>query len=137
MRLLFTKLSILLLLRVFISCNEIPGECQGIIYDGALTTLNGHPFSGSCATYYKSSKKLYSIQQYKNGIDHGKWLFYFDNGSLMTEGQFDNGKKVGLWKYFYKNGSINKEHYYDSSGKPSGIWKTYDETGELLSINQM
>jgi antitoxin component YwqK of YwqJK toxin-antitoxin module len=136
MRFLFALFSLLITLWLFISCENIPSECPSIKYDGDLTTLDGLPYSGSCSTFYKESKKHYSIQRYKQGRDHGEWLFYFENGNLMTKGSFDYGKKIGPWLYFYGNGKIHKQHFYDSEGNRSGVWKTFSESGEVLSINQ-
>ena len=79
----------------------------------------------------------YSIQRYKQGKDHGEWLFYYKNGNLMTKGSFDSGKKIGSWKYFYENGKIHKQHFYDSEGNRSGVWKTFSESGEVLSVKQI
>jgi antitoxin component YwqK of YwqJK toxin-antitoxin module len=137
MRFLFASSIHLIILGFFISCQNIPSECPSIKYNGDLTTLDGLPYSGSCATFYKESKMLYSIQRYKQGKDHGEWLFYYKNGNLMTKGSFDSGKKIGPWKYFYENGKIHKQHFYDSEGNRSGVWKTISESGEVLSVKQI
>ena len=39
------------------------------------------------------------------GKPHGKWVFYFKNGSVKSEGYFRKGKKIGVWlesKYWYR-----------------------------------
>lgn len=137
MRVLFSSFSLMILLGLYISCGNIPNECPNIKYDGNLTTLDGLPYSGSCSTFYEGSKKHFSIQRYKQGKEHGEWLFYFENGNLMTEGYFNFGEKIGLWKYYYENGKIHKQHFYDSEGNRSGVWKTFSESGETISIKQI
>ena len=31
--------------------------------------------------------------EFKNGIKEGSWVFYYNNGKLLTKGNFKNGKK--------------------------------------------
>ena len=35
-----------------------------------------------------------SIQQYLNGVDHGNWIFYYENGNLEAKGSFKDGKRI-------------------------------------------
>jgi len=132
MRLLFSSLTLLILLFQFVSCGKVIKECTNIEYDGNITKLDGIPFSGSCYTYYNSGK-LNSIQSYKNGKDHGEWVFYHQNGNIETKGTFKMGKRIGVWEYFYENNQVYKRNIYDDNGKPKGNWVTYDYTGNLIN----
>lgn len=61
--------------------------------------------------------------------------FYFDDGSLASEGYMRNGKPDGYWKNYYPNGRLksegNRKNYLLDS-----LWKFYDEEGQIvLEIN--
>lgn len=132
MRILFSSITLFVILSLFISCDKLPPKCPNIEYDGNLTTLNREPYSGTCTTYFKTGE-LNSIQRYKLGKDHGKWIFFYKNGNLETEGNFNMGKRIGVWKYFYENGEIHKKNTYSSSGKPISVWVTFDEEGNIIN----
>lgn len=111
-------------------CNKI--DCSDLKYENRITTLNGKLFTGKCHEYY-SNGQISSIQKYLDGKDHGSWNFYYSNGNKRTEAFFNYGKRINSWNYYSKSGFIYKINYFDSLGKPTGIWKTYDTlNGKLL-----
>ncbi len=61
--------------------------------------------------------------------------FYYEDGTLSSEGTMRDGKPDGYWKNYYPNGMIKsegnrKEYLLDS------LWKFYDEEGKVvLEIN--
>lgn len=61
--------------------------------------------------------------------------FYYDDGTLSSEGSMQDGKPNGYWKNYYPSGMIKsegnrKEYLLDS------LWKFYDEEGKVvLEIN--
>ena len=56
-----------------------------------LTYYDGKEYTGRCSVYNLDT--LRSIQQYKNGYDHGKWKFYHSNGRIETKATFNMGKR--------------------------------------------
>ena len=36
----------------------------------------------------------YQVFNSKNGLDHGKWIFYYQNGNIETIGNFNEGKEL-------------------------------------------
>ncbi|NOX86141.1 MAG: toxin-antitoxin system YwqK family antitoxin [Chlorobi bacterium] len=61
--------------------------------------------------------------------------FYYDNGTLASEGTMRDGKPDGYWKNYYENGKLksegNRKNYLLDS-----LWRFYDEEGKLvLEIN--
>ena len=50
-------------------------------------------YTGRCANYTEG--KLRSIQQYKDGLDHGKWVFYYESGEIETS-QLVNAYKASI-----------------------------------------
>ncbi|GIX42547.1 MAG: hypothetical protein KatS3mg129_2280 [Leptospiraceae bacterium] len=62
----------------------------------------------------------------------GKWVFYFPNGNIMEEGNYDanTGRRTGLWKEYYESGQLrgqgNRNH------TKIGIWTFYDKEGKII-----
>ncbi len=66
-----------------------------------------------------------------NGLEDGKWTYYYKNGNKRSTGNYNNGKKTGQWIYNYPNEKIQQKGSY-INGKLTGLWQWYYETGELL-----
>lgn len=106
---------------------------------------------------YHSNGKIEQEGEFKDDEKNGLWKSYNDKGNLTQEMYFSMGLKNGVTKtYFgngepdveinYKNGMKNgiyKEFSESGSGKlkcdgefkddnPCGVWKTYNEDGELI-----
>ena len=57
------------------------------------------------------------IKHYKNGIVHGKILYYWDNGQVHLSGQYNQMRRVGIWKTYDSNGDLILEENYNSHGQ--------------------
>ncbi len=125
------KYTIIILLFVLSSCST-PDNCPELNYNSInkLTTLNDLPYTGRCTVFEDGYKK--SIQQYLNGVDYGKWIFYFPSGKIETQGKFKDGMRVGRWKYYYESGKIKQISSYSKLGERKGKWIEYDENGKVL-----
>lgn len=133
---MYKYISILFL--IFISCSTSNIQrCPEISYNSInkLTRLpDGSLYTGRCLVYEGDEKK--SIQQYLNGVDYGKWIFYFPNGEIETIGKFRNGVRVGKWKYYYESGALRQVSRYSRTGQRSGKWTVYKENGDIIeSVN--
>ncbi|MBK9190629.1 MAG: hypothetical protein IPM77_03495 [Crocinitomicaceae bacterium] len=62
---------------------------------------------------------------------NGYNTFYYENGSVASEGEFKNGVPVGLWKSYYPDG-ILKSTGYKSSGLSDSVWNFYNSQGLLI-----
>jgi len=87
-------------------------------------------YTGRCGNYIEG--KLSSIQQYKDGLDHGKWVFYYENGEVETVGKFEMGKRVGKWQYYHENGSLRRVSLYNNKGERDGLWFGLNDKGDTL-----
>lgn len=127
------KKSFIVLLLLLGSCNNLPDECPELLFEQnekITSTLDGKLFTGRCTTYENGKQR--SIQQYINGVDYGKWTFYFPDGSIQTTGKFNkNGKRIGKWLYYYENGNLKQISNYSSNGERSNKWTYYNEEGEI------
>ena len=133
MELLTKTLIIKYFLIVLLTLTSCKNEtCKGVEYKNSMSFKNGSPFSGTCINHHTNGE-IRSIQNYKNGYDHGNWEFFYRNKKIKVKGKFNMGEKDGKWTYFHENGILHKEHFYEN-GKKTGVWKTFDETGDMISL---
>ena len=57
--------------------------------------------------------RLKLVKHYKNGLVHGKIIYYWDNGQIRLTGQYDKMHRVGTWKSYESNGDLIREENYD------------------------
>jgi antitoxin component YwqK of YwqJK toxin-antitoxin module len=69
--------------------------------------------------------------RYKNGERHGRWKTYSIKDKKTTfEGSYVDGLPHGRHVYYQENGKILEEGFY-TMGSLNGVWKKYDEKGQL------
>jgi antitoxin component YwqK of YwqJK toxin-antitoxin module len=56
---------------------------------------------------------------------------YFTNGKLQWEGNYKNQLEDGKWVYYYESGVVKSVQYY-TKGKENGICSDYDMKGKLV-----
>lgn len=99
-------------------------------------------------------KEMYYVQDTISNVLEGKYLSYYINGNIESEGQFINNETVGKWKFYYETGKQKMvgvvkrnssdgfwEYFYESgiksmegeisNQKRRGEWKIYYESGRL------
>ena len=57
--------------------------------------------------------RLKLVKHYKNGLVHGKIIYYWDNGQIRLTGQYDKMQRIGTWKTYESNGILIREENYD------------------------
>lgn len=65
-----------------------------------------------------------------DGVKHGSFKLYFDNGNEEIVGRIENNTNTGEWKYFYKSGKLESEGYFVDD-MPEGRWVWYYESGKI------
>lgn len=125
----------LVILIGMVGCKKI--DCSKLIFDevNKLTYKNNQLFSGKCYSYFSESE-IESIREYKDGRDHGEWLFYHDNSNLATKGVMNDGKKIDKWEYYFYSGELKYEHNYDKFGNKSGLWIEFSKQGDTLNTRR-
>ena len=58
--------------------------------------------------------KIKILKHYKNGLVHGKIIYYWDNGQIRLIGQYNKMERVGIWKTYDSNGKIILEENYNN-----------------------
>lgn len=57
----------------------------------------------------------------KDGLKHGKFILYSEDGNIEIAGQIDSNRNVGKWQYFFPNGEIESEGFFNFD-RPDGKW---------------
>ncbi len=57
--------------------------------------------------------RLKLVKHYKNGLVHGKIIYYWDNGHVRLTGQYNKMHRIGTWKTYEPNGDLICEENYD------------------------
>ncbi|MBK9099319.1 MAG: toxin-antitoxin system YwqK family antitoxin [bacterium] len=136
-----------------ISCGkeEIPKSTL-VIKDNLLYKQGSNvPFTGRERALVENKIIEYDV---KDGLKHGDFRIFSEEGVLEMEGQTDSNRNVGKWKYFYSDGKIEsegnfvndipeglwiwnypdgkkKEEGHYKQGKRVGLWYIYDTAGNI------
>lgn len=88
---------------------------------------------------YKEFNKhavLISEGSYLNNLKHGVWREYYDQtGSLMIEENYRHGIQHGRFSCFHPNGKLLSEGNY-IDGKREGEFLVYDDEGNRIRVLQ-
>ncbi|MBO6517077.1 MAG: DUF3352 domain-containing protein [Bacteroidia bacterium] len=66
---------------------------------------------GMYKKYFPESKVLQIEAETKDGVLHGKYTEYYQNGEMRMEGKYKKGRKKGAWKIYDQDGTISKVKY--------------------------
>jgi len=114
---------------LFISCgkDEIP-ESQLIIKENIIYKKGSDkPFTGKEKARVQDKIIEYDVV---DGIKHGDFRLYFEDGTLQIKGQIDKNKNSGKWQYFLESGQLESEGYFVDDF-PEGRWNWYFPNGNL------
>ncbi|MCX6277880.1 MAG: hypothetical protein NT004_07270 [Bacteroidetes bacterium] len=82
-------------------------------------------------TTYYPNKKPQMEGGYKDNKREGKWLYWYENGKMWSEGFFIRGKSDGKRTTYFENGKVRYEGSYKEDMRVSK-WRFFDENGRLL-----
>lgn len=92
---------------------------------------NRNVLDGKYMSYYQNGN-IKSEGFYRNNEPTGFWNYNYESGKLKMRGQLRGNSNYGLWKYYYENGQVSMEgDIYN--GKREGEWKFYFESGTRKS----
>ncbi len=57
---------------------------------------------------------------------------FYENGLPRFKGEYLDGEMHGFWEFFRKDGSLMRSGSFDR-GNQTGVWRTYDRLGNLVS----
>ena len=70
--------------------------------------------NGFCRLINQKTGRIKILKHYKNGLVHGKIIYYWDNGQIRLIGQYNKMERVGIWKTYDSNGKIILEENYNN-----------------------
>jgi len=76
------------------------------------------------------SGKLYSIEYYKEGLPHGRFETFYEDGSKKSVVDYDRGMIHGEFS-LYNHGRLKRSGFY-YQGKKEGVHRIWDEKGNLI-----
>ena len=62
-------------------------------------------------------------------IRHGRFVAYYEDGTIKSEGEYAHGQEQGLWRDYHANGKLAAEGNYEC-GTETGTWHFWSESGE-------
>lgn len=82
--------------------------------------------------YNPNNGKLAEATQFVEGQPEGQCNKYSDTGALMMECHYHCGLLEGPTKSYYPSSALKEEGQY-SKGEKVGLWKTYNEDGDIIA----
>ena len=105
--------------------------------DGSLILVenynNGY-LVGKSVAYLAGTQFVIEETEYVNGVKHGLYSRFYDNGVPMIEAYYNNDKLNGSYVYYYPNGNVKEEGLFKDGAKV-GEWRIYDISGNLVSTD--
>lgn len=80
---------------------------------------------------YYDNGQIKRYESFKNGKNHGKWIWYYENGRKKMEGTFTNGERTGIWNTWDSNGNILTQGEY-AGDKLNGYFIRWDASGKQV-----
>jgi antitoxin component YwqK of YwqJK toxin-antitoxin module len=65
----------------------------------------------------------HSIINYKNNLEHGKYIIWYENGNLSLMEEYENGMRNGISIQFFDNGHINMIKFYKDDKESSTLFE--------------
>jgi antitoxin component YwqK of YwqJK toxin-antitoxin module len=107
----------------------------------------------------KNLKEVYQVKDTIKNVLDGRYISYYLNGNIESQGQFTNNETSGVWEFFYETGKLKMRgilfksanygmwEYFFESGKKSmegiiygknreGEWKMYYENGQVKEAGE-
>ena len=100
---------------------------QIVKYEGGKVNINEPCLSYSEQGLIETEKLVKEIDDLL--INDGKYISYYDNGTIREKGIYINNLKDGLWNEFYNDGAIKSVISFENG---NGLFKSYYTDGKLL-----
>lgn len=89
------------------------------------------PYTGKATDYYESGQ-LSELYHLKDGLLHGQYAIYYEEGQVESEGTYTDGNEVGTFTEYYVDGSLMMVSNY-KEGLLHGKMINYYENGQIES----
>lgn len=102
----------LAVLAILYSCNNASKDNQEQPNDSSNTSSLGIKPNHKEVLYYNGGQIKF-VQEYFNGIKHGAYKNWYEDGTIRTLGAYDMGFRKGVWSWYNDKGSIEFQVNYD------------------------
>ena len=75
--------------------------------------------------------KVWSKGNYKNGVEDGINIIYYENGNIEYEKNVSNNGRTVYEKHYFSSGKLDFEATY-KDGQLDGVVKKYGENGQII-----
>ncbi len=115
------------------SCGEADQQPEKKGGSTNKTVPNKNIKPGFYQEFYDNGQVKIEGKKNKDGLKHGIWVSFFENGEKMSESNFKNGVNDGYSMVWQPNGLV---HYFGSyrAGKKVGEWTFYDKEGKVKNV---
>jgi antitoxin component YwqK of YwqJK toxin-antitoxin module len=91
------------------------------------------PFTGTSKCIFAGGQ-IQSLVEIRGGNKHGKYTWWYENGSKQSVSNYKNGKLNGTWTKWYENGHKQSVSYH-KDGKLNGKWTKWYSSGKKRSVS--
>tara|TARA_B100000700_G_scaffold331808_1_gene469296 strand:+ start:26481 stop:27428 length:948 start_codon:yes stop_codon:yes gene_type:complete len=107
--------------------------------DGTMTEVSSKVSKGDSIivkmTSYHENGEISIIKNYKNGVPHGKWLWFNEEGGRDTLRLYKDSLLNGKSRAWHVNGEV----FYDKefkNGKKTGVWRSWYDDKKNRSLSE-
>ena len=110
---IYKKLTPIIITCIFFSCDK-KNETESV--ENILESNNPSPdINDNLYKIFYPSGELRYLQSYNEWGDLvGDWINYYKNGNIKQKGFYLNGQPHGMWKYYDESGNLTKEEFIKS-----------------------
>ena len=83
---------------------------------------------------FHSNGQLRSEIHYASGTPFGDYRLYDDQGQVFEEGRWEHGMNVGKLLRYWPNGTLQQQLTFDSQGVAQGQQRHYHDNGQLEMV---
>ncbi|MAI24318.1 MAG: hypothetical protein CL828_09685 [Crocinitomicaceae bacterium] len=81
---------------------------------------------------YDTAGRLSKVSRWSEGQKHGKWEAFYPDGKPWSIHHYKKGIQVGAYFTWHPNGNPFVSGQYDSIGEPTGMWRFFNDQGNLI-----
>lgn len=81
--------------------------------------------------FYPGTNDTLSVTAFYNGLEHGEFKRFYENGALMEQRHYELGVKTGVLKTFWDNGQLQRMYFF-KQGEYDGTCREWNPTGRLV-----
>jgi len=120
------------LLKTSIICNYN----ENATFEAEVTQLEEAAEMEINHTYYENLKFVPEVPVAQNP-GNGKYIDYFENNSVRTEGLYEDSLKTNLWRAYYENGNLENAVNYKKGTVDGQAYFYYNESNQALKAEMI